>query len=134
MKTGRKKNKECSVNENISFASSSQSQKELRSVRVPCFPLERLLSIFTSIFSKYGDLSVVSESEKTSQCINLRDVGSIMFFESLANVRHLGFLLEVSSSVNIVNSISVKYVCNLSRSDAIDISTYVQFPLSEYLT
>jgi len=133
VKTGKRKKNDWKVNEHISFASNSTSQQELRSMRVSCFSLERLLSIFTSIFSKYGSLSVLKKPEEKDDNINLGDLGSIMFFESLANLRKLGIIKEVISQLNIVNSLSVKYACYLSHSDAIDLSNSVQFPLSEYL-
>merc|ERR1712150_144633 len=98
------------------------------STRVPCFSLERLLSIFTSIFSRYGSLSILRKSEEIDDLIKLGDLGSIIFFESLANLRKLSLIKEVISPVYIVNSLSVKYACYLSHSDAIELSNSVQFP------
>jgi hypothetical protein len=127
----KKKNPNDSFAENMTHASSIKAQQMLRSEKVPSFPLERLLSIFSSIFGKYATVS-------TKTKISSKDLGSISLFASLAELRQLGFLsyMEARHHTNKSHTLTTsmtKYVCNLSRDEAALLSSQVQFPLVDYL-
>mmetsp|Transcript_26653 Transcript_26653/g.40005 ORF Transcript_26653/g.40005 Transcript_26653/m.40005 type:complete len:677 (+) Transcript_26653:597-2627(+) len=132
----RKRNKKNQQNatsvENITHASSSKAQQNLRTERIPSFPLERMLSICSSIYSKYAQ---ALPGSKTS----VDDFGTISFFANIAELRQLGFLSCTNPTQDATKSFYstavpfTKYTCNLSREEADSISSELNFPLKDYL-
>ena len=127
----RKKGNNDSFVEMITHASSTKAQQRLRSERIPSFPLERLLSIFSSITGKYA-------TSGTTTKVSVDNLGSISLFASLAELRELGYLTctNANSSANTNRTMIApltKYICNLSKNEAILLSSQVKFPISNYL-
>jgi hypothetical protein len=130
-KRRRKNQQNENAAENITHASSAKAQQLLRSEKVPSFPLERLLSIFSSISAKYstGMKHFVN---------NVDELGSIGLIANLNELRQLGYLTRTSSSTNSVldknRIVATKYICNLSQNEAIQLAKDVKFPLANYLS
>ena len=132
----RKQNKKNQQNatsvENITHASSRKAQQNLRSERTSSFPLERMLSICSSIYSKYAE---ALPGSKTS----VDNLGTISFFANIAELRQLGFLTCTNPTHDTTKSFYSKavpfskYTCNLSREEADSISSQLNFPLKDYL-
>jgi hypothetical protein len=121
--------------ESVTHASSSKAQQRLRSEKIPSFPLERLLSIYSSITGKYA----IGSKNKGSQ-FDVGNLGSIALYSNLAELRQLGFLTCVNANNNneddksrVMASTWIKYVCNISRNDALLLAKKVKFPLTNYL-
>ena len=122
--------------ESLTHASSNKAQQSLKSEQqIPSFPLERLLSVFSSITNKYA----VTEE-------GCQPLGSISIFAILAELCQLGYLSRVDTqhSHDITTATSttkqgvmaasyVKYVCHLSKHEAFLLATNVKFPLVHYL-
>ncbi len=119
--------------ESVTHASSTKAQQRLRSEKIPSFPLERLLSIYSSITGKYA----IGSKNKGSQ-FDVGNLGSIALYSNLAELRQLGFLSCVNANneddkSRIMTSTWIKYVCNISRNDALLLAKKVKFPLADYL-
>ena len=124
------------------FASSAIAQQQLRSFRLVGFPLERMISVFSSILSKYG-----SESEflrgKIQQdgYLNVTEVGSTQLFACLAELRDFGLLCDMNGglSANVaggtghIDMAAKKYTCNLADADATALANELEIPLQKYL-
>ena len=124
------------------FASSAAAQQQLRSFRLAGFPLERMLSVFSSILSKYG-----SESEflrgKIEQdgYFNVTEVGSTQLFACLAELRDFGLLCDMNGGLSAgaaagtgqIDMTSKKYICNLTDADATALAKELEIPLQKYL-
>ena len=124
------------------FASSAAAQQQLRSFRLAGFPLERMLSVFSSILSKYG-----SESEFLSGKIeqdgyfNVTEVGSTQLFACLAELRDFGLLCDMNGGLSAgaaagtgqIDMTSKKYTCNLTDADATALAKELEIPLQKYL-
>lgn len=126
-----KRSKE-SWDDNIAFATSAQMQTELKSFRVPSFPLERMLSIFSSIVCKYGKGLGDSTSENDASKNVTVDMGTYPFFQAISHLRQVNLLVSSESIHN--DRLLTNFTCSLCMDDAMKIAEEVNFPLMHYLS
>ena len=135
---GRKRSRNQRVGnslDEIAFISRVGDSQHLKAVRPRPFPLERMLSIFVTIYqlnpSNGGLLSMMCGGS------SLRWLGSSYLYQNLAHLRDLGYLHEVHSAGQLkseqMSTSSTKYWCSLSRAEANSISQAVDIPLNSYL-
>lgn len=117
-----------------SYASSSAELKQL-TARQASFPIERLLSVFYSIMSSYGQSSMHQNREGT----NVSVMGTELLFRNISQLDATGLIRRVgSSSTNasknkhLTDMTSAKFTCTVSREDARVIAETVGFPLDRY--
>ena len=124
------------------FASSAAAQQRLRSFRLTGFPLERMISVFSSILSKYGTESeLLKDTTQEDGYLNVTGVGSTQLFACLAELRDLGLLCDMNSGISAGAAVGVgqidmtakKYTCNLSDADATGLAQELEIPLQKYL-
>lgn len=125
---------------NVTHATSTLARKELLKMRISSFPLERLLSVFSSIVSKYGTDSLLLRRQTQAGFIDLRQMGTTILFESLAQLQQFSFIqfagsnsYESSQALQSSHFSSAKFTCNLTHEQAQNIAAFVGFPLSRYL-
>ena len=125
---------------NVTHATSTLARKELLKKRVSSFPLERLLSVFSSIVSKYGTESLILQRHTQAGFIDLRQMGTTILFESLAQLQQFKFIqfsgsnsYESSQALQSSHFSMAKFTCTLTHEEAQNIATSVGFPLSKYL-
>lgn len=115
------------LDDNIAFATSEQLQLHLKSVRVPSFPLERMLSVFSSIVSKYGRAltsSIAAGHDDLSHVV--ANIGTFSFFQAISQLRQVHLLMFSGHVTN--------FTCTLSLADAKLIAEALNFPLKDYLS
>ena len=125
------------------FASSAAAQQRLRSFRLTGFPLERMISVFSSILSKYGTESELLKdtTQEENGYLNVTGVGSTQLFACLAELRDLGLLCDMNSGLSAgaavgmgqIDMTAKKYTCNLSDADAAGLAQELEIPLQKYL-
>mmetsp|Transcript_7429 Transcript_7429/g.20633 ORF Transcript_7429/g.20633 Transcript_7429/m.20633 type:complete len:1161 (+) Transcript_7429:327-3809(+) len=119
------------------FASSAAAQQQLRSFRLTGFPLERMISVFSSILSKYGSESeLLKDTTQEDGYLNVTGVGSTQLFGCLAELRDFGLLCDMNGGLSAGGEIDMaakKYTCNLSDADATGLSQELEIPLQKYL-
>jgi len=140
-KLSKKRRRGNGANTNIAYAVSTKMQQEIKTSRSLSFPLERVLSVFSSICRKYGKGSMLLKelsSDILDGEINEQKLGSVQFFENFTQLQHLGFLNDArsvnSSTSNSIINTPIRFTCNLSLIEAQDICDQVGFPLADYLT
>ena len=127
-----KRNKD-SQDDSIVYASSTQMQLDLKTFRVPCFPLERMLSVFSSIVSKYGrGLGDSTVSNESLTNITTNHIGTFSFFQIISHLRQVN-LLAASDTIN-NDRLLINFTCLLSMEDAMKIAEDVKFSLMNYLS
>lgn len=114
--------------ENVTHASSNKAQQNLKNEKMPSFPLERLLSIFSSITGKYA---IVKGKSK--------ELGTTTTFAKISELEELGYISCIDHSTNarksnIMSTSSLKYCCKITKKQAEQFASQVKFPLSNYLT
>lgn len=140
--------------ESLTHASSQRSQRELRMERMASFPLERMLSVFSSICNKYAvekndhihthnNPSGGDHDRDGGASINVSHLGKMSMINCLSELRQHGHIQEASSSgsrnmgdENLAYSrsmTSAKFMCTLSDKEAIAMAKNVNFPLNDYL-
>jgi len=140
--------------ESLTHASSQRSQRELRMERMTSFPLERMLSVFSSICNKYAmekndrihthnNSSGDDRDRDGGASINVSHLGNVSMMNCLSELRQHGHIQEASSSgsrnmgdENLAYSrsmTSAKFICTLSDKEAIVMAKNVNFPLNDYL-
>eukprot|EP00957_Ditylum_brightwellii_P001032 81905-Ditylum_brightwellii.AAC.1 len=118
--------------DNLAYASKNAIQ-HIRASRLSSFPLERMFSIFSSIVKQYGSDSCHSKNKCNEHgSVDVGGMGSCHLFLSLAHLRDLGLLREVSvssasgdikgSSWEHVKMEHTKYSCTLSRDEAMELA------------
>ncbi len=131
-----------SHSESLTHASSKEVQNYLKSERVYSFPLERMLSVFSSICNKYihGGVSVNESFVKEGNGVDIGRIGSNSLLMSLSQLQNLGLIKQAASSgwtdtttMYSKSFTSAKYICELSSHEAKLIAATLQFPLSRYL-
>ena len=115
--------------ESITHASSIKAQQNLKIEKLPSFPLERLLSIFSSITGKYA----------SDSCIANKSLGSMSTFAKISELEELGYISCVDNDSNARKSLmmstsSLQYNCKMSNNQAVEFAKAVHFPLSNYIT
>lgn len=149
---GRKK---ASESEALTHASTQKSRQAMKLNRVAYFPLERLLSVYSSICNKYAvkqEESVerqlmsyqqsLDKSDDLGTPIDVNSLGNISLLTSLSELRQHGFIRELSSNVfqylghtNLAYTKAVtnaKFTCTVTEKEAIAIAQTIHFPLHEY--
>ena len=102
-----------------------------------CFPLERMLSVFSSIVGKYAVPETTGTANYNQEVIEyVSSLGSAPLFAALAELRDLGLLAvtgQDAMSELSLDSSAHKYHCSLSHDEAFTIADNVGFPLCQYL-
>lgn len=114
------------TDEGAAYAFSSSDLRQLRSVRQPSFPLERMLSVFYSIISQYG-----TTGETTTV---VAELGTERLFRNIAQLISTELVRSVSSNtkIDVMDAMAEKFSCPLAREDASVIASSVGFPLDKY--
>lgn len=144
-KRRRKTNKSnSSMSDSLTYATSQSAHSE----RLPSFPLERMLSVFSSICNKYATSSEDVGHKNGGTCsvpsdmIDVALLGNVSLMRSLLELRQCGLLEEATSygidwnNENLAYSKSMsstKFICRLSRQEADVIAKSLHFPLEGYL-
>lgn len=124
------------------FASSAAAQQQLRSFRLTGFPLERMISVFSSILSKYGSESEFLKGKiQQDGYFNVTEVGSTQLFACLAELRDFGLLCDMNGGLSAgtaagagqIDMAAKKYTCNLTDADASALAKELEIPLQKYL-
>jgi hypothetical protein len=136
---GRARNSGAGDTEEALYASSAAAQQQLRSLRPSAFPVERMVSVFSSILSKYGTESELLGGEMQDDgYLDVSRIGSVRLFECLAELRDFGLLRDVSGAAADAGNDPIdlnarKFVCNLSNADALTLAKEVNIPLQKYM-
>lgn len=116
--------------------------------RVPSFPLERMLSVFSSICNKYASKLVCDSAgpgtitKLRAESVDTAHLGNLSLMRSLLELRHCGLLEEAASSgidwsdeklAYSKSMSSARFICRLSKQEAIEIAKSLSFPLEAYL-
>lgn len=132
--TGKSRRSKNKADVGSSYASSSAELKQL-TVRQTSFPMERLLSVFYSIMSSYGQNSMHHNGEGT----NVSEMGTERLFQNISQLNATGLIRRAgSSSTNasktkdLTEMTAAKFTCTLSREGARVIAESVGFPLDRY--
>lgn len=131
--TGKSK-KNRKSDEGTAYAASS---KDL-ALRQPSFPLERMLSVFSSIIGQYGQTHYVIYKEEGSTVGS--QLGTERLFQSVSQLIAMG-LLQATGGVklsdkhanDLMELTAAKFVCPISREDTLVIAGSVGFPLEKYV-
>lgn len=117
-----------------SYATSVAELKQL-TVRQTSFPLERLLSVFYSVMSSYGQNSMYQNGEGT----NVSEMGTERLFQNISQLNATGLIrraggssTNASKTKDSTEMTAAKFICTLSREDARLIAESVGFPLDRY--
>ncbi|KAL7473944.1 hypothetical protein ACHAXS_014311 [Conticribra weissflogii] len=128
--TGKSRKKVDSSTAGSAYATTSSELKQITG-RTPTFPLERMLSIFSSIVGQYGTFL----SRRDDGAPAVAPLGTERLFRVVSQLRATG-LLEVTGKIdsgdNPLDLMHAKLSCNLSREDAKVIAASVDFPLETY--
>ena len=140
---GKRKKMSANQNDSISHASNQITQRKLKSDRISSFPLERMLSVFSSICNKYGydmDSDALKSIVGKELYLDMNSIGSTALFQNIAELKAMGLLEEVGSNSAFEDSkiysrsvTSTKYICNVSRIQIDSIASELNFPLMEHL-
>jgi hypothetical protein len=140
---GRRKKSTKTTNDSLSHASNQITQRQLKSDRISSFPLERMLSVFSSICNKYGydmDSDALKSIVGKELSLDMKTLGSTALFQNIAELKAMGLLEEVGSNSALEDSkiysrsvTSTKYICNVSRKQVDSIANELNFPLLEHL-
>jgi len=128
--TGKSRKKVDNSTSGAAYATTSSELKQITG-RKPTFPLERMLSIFTSIMGQYG--TILSRRDDGAPAV--AHLGTEILFRAVSQLRATG-LLKVTgkngSGDNPLELMHAKFSCTLSREDAKVIAASVDFPLETY--
>mmetsp|Transcript_38255 Transcript_38255/g.80495 ORF Transcript_38255/g.80495 Transcript_38255/m.80495 type:complete len:924 (+) Transcript_38255:70-2841(+) len=118
--------------EGLAYVSSSKELKQ----RQPSFPLERLFSVFQSIIGQYGQHFMTYKEPGTSAAAQLgthhlfQNVSQLIAFGLLGNVGGVKF--NEKHNHDLMDMMSAKFSCMISREEACVIASSVGFPLEKY--
>jgi Origin recognition complex (ORC) subunit 5 C-terminus len=135
------------VSEAAAFADTTWDQQRLKMLRPRAFALERMLSVFVNIVGvvQAGDNLIHPEVDGDDSNVGqiIRLMGTPVFFESLAQLRDMGLLREVSGNrvvggvgktvLNATEMNSPMYCCDLDDDQAKVIAESIKLTLSDYL-
>lgn len=102
------------------------------------FPLERMLSVFSSIAGKYGVLADEKNGQDYDETVReyVSGLGSSSLFTALAELRDLGLIVVNGQEASVEISFdpnAKQYSCRLPYNEACKIADAVGFPLHHYL-
>ena len=134
--TGKSKRRRVNKTEDgTAYASSSKDLIQ----RQPLFPLERMLSVFASIIGQYGHSHYMSYKEVGVTTV--AQLGTTHLFHNVSQLITTGLLRKNGKATfddkydhDLMEIMSVKFSCTLSRDDALVIASSVGFPLEKYST
>ena len=121
--------------DDVAFISRMGDRQELNVVRLRPFPLERMLSIYVTLYRLNTPPSGMGITQNSQQM--LQSLGSSYLYENLAQLRDLGYLHEVQTVGQLkaeqVPMSAARYVCSLTKAEAVSISLAADIPLNNYL-
>jgi len=131
--TGKSKRKRTNKAEDGSaFATSSKDLVQ----RQPSFPLERMLSVFYSIFEQYGQPFMTFKEKGVPTTAQL---GTERLFQNVSQLMEIGLLSLAGSAKSnerynqdLIALTDAKFSCLLTREEARIVSSNVGFPLEKY--
>lgn len=134
--TGKSKRRRVNKTEDgTAYASSSKDLIQ----RQPLFPLERMLSVFASIIGQYGHSHYMSYKEVGVTTV--AQLGTTHLFHNVSQLITTGLLRKNGKATfddkddhDLMEIMSAKFSCTLSRDDALVIASSVGFPLEKYCT
>lgn len=134
--TGKSKRRRVNKTEDgTAYASSSKDLIQQQ----PLFPLERMLSVFASIIGQYGHSHYMSYKEVGVTTV--AQLGTTHLFHNVSQLITTGLLRKNGKATfddkydhDLMEIMSVKFSCTLSRDDALVIASSVGFPLEKYST
>jgi hypothetical protein len=134
--TGKSKRRRVNKTEDgTAYASSSKDLTQ----RQPLFPLERMLSVFASIIGQYGHSHYMSYKEVGVTTV--AQLGTTHLFHNVTQLMTTGLLrkngkatFDDKDEYDLLETMSAKFSCTLSRDDALVIASSVGFPLEKYCT
>lgn len=150
-RTGQRRNRSSNKNnqsEALTHGSSQRSQREVKMERMTSFPLERMLSVFSSICNKYAVNKSNSKGSKNHPSenedgIDVSQLGNMSMINCLTELRCHGLIEEASNSAGKYigdkklaysrSMTSAKFMCTLSEKEAQAMANNVNFPLDDYL-
>eukprot|EP00578_Thalassiosira_sp_NH16_P021210 CAMPEP_0181095972 /NCGR_PEP_ID=MMETSP1071-20121207/10790_1 /TAXON_ID=35127 /ORGANISM="Thalassiosira sp., Strain NH16" /LENGTH=263 /DNA_ID=CAMNT_0023178361 /DNA_START=348 /DNA_END=1139 /DNA_ORIENTATION=- len=129
--TGKSKRKRSSkLEDGSAYASSSRDLTQ----RQPSFPLERMLSVFSSIIGQYGQNHSIHYKEEGASVVS--QLGTDRLFRNISQLITTGLLCLIGGVKNVDHDLmemtSAKFSCMISRGDASVIASNVGFPLEKY--
>ena len=117
----------------ITTSSSGTGQhqvEQLKSLRLRPVPFERVLSIFVTLV-RLNPLSQNIDDDDDDLEVNMDDLGSTRLYTDLSHLIDLGYLHPAKG--NHIHSSPARFVCSLTRDEAIEISTRIGIPIERYL-
>lgn len=134
--TGKSKRRRVNKTEDgTAYASSSKDLIH----RQTLFPLERMLSVFSSIIGQYGNSHYMSYKEVGVTTV--AQLGTTHLFHNVSQLITTGLLrkngkatFDEKDEYDLLETMSAKFSCTLSRDDALVIASSVGFPLEKYCT
>lgn len=132
--TGKSKRRRTSKSEDgTAYATSSKDLIQ----RQPLFPLERMLSVFSSIIGQYGHRHYMSYKEVGVTTV--AQLGTTHLFQSIAQLISTGLLrindrakFDAKYDHDLMEIMTGKFSCTVGRDDANVIASSVGFPLDKY--
>ena len=129
--TGKSRKHTDNSNTGVAYAATSSELRQI-TVRLPTFPLERMLSVFSSIIGQYGQ-NLTNHNKEGTDIVSL--LGTESLFKTIAQLLETGLIritTNASSSRDLVDIMFAKLSCTLSRDDARVMASSVDFPLDKY--
>jgi Origin recognition complex (ORC) subunit 5 C-terminus len=126
----RRKIKEEDNGEEVAFG----SQDPLKTMRPRTFPVERLYSLYVSIVSLNASSSLMGSSAPNNS-EKLKSLGSVPFFETVTYLRDIGVFHDFPkrSLTDPIRFSQRHFWTSITRDDAMEIATSIDFPLDRYI-
>jgi len=103
--------------------------EQLKSLRLRPIPFERVLSIFVTLV-RLNPLSQNIDDDDDLE-VNMDDLGSSRLYTDLSHLIDLGYLHPAKG--NQIHLSPARFLCSLTREEAIEISTRIGIPIERYL-
>jgi hypothetical protein len=116
----------------ITTSSSGTGQhqvEQLKSLRLRPIPFERVLSIFVTLV-RLNPLSQNIDDDDDLE-VSMDDLGSTRLYTDLSHLIDLGYLHPAKG--NHIHLSPARFVCSLTRDEAIEISARIGIPIERYL-
>lgn len=126
----RRKNKDEDTGEEVAFG----SQDPLKTMRPRTFPVERLYSLYVSIVSLNAS-STFMHSSAQDESEMLKSLGNVPFLETVTYLRDIGVFHDFPkrSPTDPIRFSQRHFWTSITRDDAFDIATSIDFPLDRYI-
>jgi len=117
---------------NTSSGTTGQHQVEqLKSLRLRPIPLERVFSIFVTLVRLNPSINDEDGTDEDLE-VNIDDLGSSRLYTDLSHLIDLGYLHPAKGN-NQMHFSPARFLCSLTREEALEISTRIGIPLERYL-